>query len=239
MLRGWPPGSGPGSGGATAPCSSYRSTPPSGKRQRSAGQGCDQFSRPPAPGLPRGRPGASVTRSGPRPAWRPGASGGRGPPFRGAAAGLALTPQRAKSPPPSETPVEWDGGVPLRSPGPAASLRPLSGRKGASTGGHCGTGGHCRRRSYTRQLHRGPWAWAEQAAGRCNGRWGRGEGRGGCHLPPGGALRRLLGPPGPACRLKKPQRRRYGLLANTEDPTEMASLDSDEGTVFETRNLRW
>ncbi|KAM4858613.1 protein FAM174C [Urocitellus parryii] len=43
-----------------------------------------------------------------------------------------------------------------------------------------------------------------------------------------------------AFRLKKPQRRRYGLLANTEDPTEMASLDSgDEETVFETRNLRW
>ncbi|XP_005332239.2 protein FAM174C [Ictidomys tridecemlineatus] len=42
-----------------------------------------------------------------------------------------------------------------------------------------------------------------------------------------------------AFRLKKPQRRRYGLLANTEDPTEMASLDSgDEETVFETRNLR-
>ncbi|XP_036745819.2 protein FAM174C isoform X2 [Manis pentadactyla] len=40
-----------------------------------------------------------------------------------------------------------------------------------------------------------------------------------------------------AFRLKKPQRR-YGLLANTEDPAEMASLDSDEGTVFETRNLR-
>ncbi|XP_057565427.1 protein FAM174C [Hippopotamus amphibius kiboko] len=39
-------------------------------------------------------------------------------------------------------------------------------------------------------------------------------------------------------RLKKSQRRRYGLLANTEDPTEMASLDSDEETVFETRNLR-
>lgn len=38
--------------------------------------------------------------------------------------------------------------------------------------------------------------------------------------------------------LKKPQRRRYGLLANTEDPTEMASLDSDEETVFESRNLR-
>uniref|UniRef100_A0A2K5I1P4 Uncharacterized protein n=1 Tax=Colobus angolensis palliatus TaxID=336983 RepID=A0A2K5I1P4_COLAP len=42
-----------------------------------------------------------------------------------------------------------------------------------------------------------------------------------------------------AFRLKKPQRRRYGLLANTEDPTEMASLDSDEETVFESRNLRW
>ncbi|XP_007992781.1 protein FAM174C [Chlorocebus sabaeus] len=41
-----------------------------------------------------------------------------------------------------------------------------------------------------------------------------------------------------AFRLKKPQRRRYGLLANTEDPTEMASLDSDEETVFESRNLR-
>ncbi|XP_012291358.1 protein FAM174C [Aotus nancymaae] len=41
-------------------------------------------------------------------------------------------------------------------------------------------------------------------------------------------------------RLKKPQRRRYGLLANTEDPTETASLDSDEETVFESRsrNLR-
>ncbi|XP_008149043.2 protein FAM174C [Eptesicus fuscus] len=41
-----------------------------------------------------------------------------------------------------------------------------------------------------------------------------------------------------ALRLKKPQRRSYGLLANTEDPTDMASLDSDEETVFETRNLR-
>lgn len=41
-----------------------------------------------------------------------------------------------------------------------------------------------------------------------------------------------------AFRLKKPQRRRYGLLANTEDPTEMTSMDSDEETVFETRNLR-
>nr|KAF6347898.1 hypothetical protein mMyoMyo1_001736 [Myotis myotis] len=42
-----------------------------------------------------------------------------------------------------------------------------------------------------------------------------------------------------ACRLKKPQRRSYGLLANTEDPADVASLDSDEETVFETRNLRW
>ncbi|XP_066133764.1 protein FAM174C isoform X1 [Saccopteryx bilineata] len=42
-----------------------------------------------------------------------------------------------------------------------------------------------------------------------------------------------------AFRLKKPQRRNYGLLANTEDPTEMASLNSDEETVFETRHLKW
>ncbi|XP_027440760.1 protein FAM174C isoform X2 [Zalophus californianus] len=41
-----------------------------------------------------------------------------------------------------------------------------------------------------------------------------------------------------AFRLKKPQRRRYGLLANTDDATEMASLDSDEEIVFETRTLR-
>ncbi|KFO28902.1 Ephrin-A2 [Fukomys damarensis] len=39
--------------------------------------------------------------------------------------------------------------------------------------------------------------------------------------------------------LKKPQRRRYGLLANTEDLGDMASLDSDEETVFESRNPRW
>lgn len=44
---------------------------------------------------------------------------------------------------------------------------------------------------------------------------------------------------GTASRLKKVQRRRYGLLADTEDPTEMASLHSDEETIFETRNLRW
>nr|KAF6400460.1 hypothetical protein HJG63_001741 [Rousettus aegyptiacus] len=42
-----------------------------------------------------------------------------------------------------------------------------------------------------------------------------------------------------AFRLKKPQRRRYGLLANTDDLNEMASLNSDEETVFETGNLRW
>ncbi|XP_007952789.1 protein FAM174C [Orycteropus afer afer] len=42
-----------------------------------------------------------------------------------------------------------------------------------------------------------------------------------------------------AFRLKKPQRRRYGLLADADDSTEMASADSDEETVFETRSLRW
>lgn len=42
-----------------------------------------------------------------------------------------------------------------------------------------------------------------------------------------------------SCRLKKPQRKRYGLLTNTEEHEEMASLDSEEETVFETRNLRW
>ncbi|XP_005406037.1 PREDICTED: uncharacterized membrane protein C19orf24 homolog isoform X2 [Chinchilla lanigera] len=41
-----------------------------------------------------------------------------------------------------------------------------------------------------------------------------------------------------AFRLKKPQRRRYGLLANTEDPGDMASLDSEEETVFQSRILR-
>ncbi|KAM8765596.1 protein FAM174C isoform 2-T2 [Rhynchonycteris naso] len=41
-----------------------------------------------------------------------------------------------------------------------------------------------------------------------------------------------------AFRLKKPQRRNYGLLANTEDPAEMASLNSDEESIFETRHLR-
>ncbi|KAM6219482.1 protein FAM174C [Rhynchocyon petersi] len=42
-----------------------------------------------------------------------------------------------------------------------------------------------------------------------------------------------------AFRLKKPQRRRYGLLANSEDSAEMASQDSDEETVFQSKNLRW
>ncbi|XP_006876806.1 PREDICTED: uncharacterized membrane protein C19orf24 homolog [Chrysochloris asiatica] len=41
-----------------------------------------------------------------------------------------------------------------------------------------------------------------------------------------------------ALRVKKPQRRRYSLLANTEDSTEMAALESEEETVYETRNLR-
>ncbi|XP_052020625.1 protein FAM174C [Apodemus sylvaticus] len=41
-----------------------------------------------------------------------------------------------------------------------------------------------------------------------------------------------------AFRLKKPQRRRYGLLTNTEEHEEIDSQDSEEETVFETRNLR-
>ncbi|XP_001373903.3 protein FAM174C isoform X2 [Monodelphis domestica] len=41
-----------------------------------------------------------------------------------------------------------------------------------------------------------------------------------------------------AFRLKKPQRKKYGLLSNTDDHMEMASMESDEETVFETRNLR-
>nr|XP_047907939.1 protein FAM174C isoform X2 [Anser cygnoides] len=41
-----------------------------------------------------------------------------------------------------------------------------------------------------------------------------------------------------AVRLKKPQRKKYGLLSNYDENIEMASLDSDEETVFETRNLR-
>ncbi|XP_007431945.1 uncharacterized membrane protein C19orf24 homolog [Python bivittatus] len=39
-------------------------------------------------------------------------------------------------------------------------------------------------------------------------------------------------------RTRKPPRKKYGLLSNSEDPMEMASLESDEDTVFETRNLR-
>lgn len=57
--------------------------------------------------------------------------------------------------------------------------------------------------------------------------------------PRGDDMKQPLIVPGTASRLKKPQWRRYGLLTNTEDPTEMASLDSDEETVFGTRNLRW
>nr|XP_003461023.2 uncharacterized membrane protein C19orf24 homolog [Cavia porcellus] len=41
-----------------------------------------------------------------------------------------------------------------------------------------------------------------------------------------------------AFRLRKPQRRRYGLLANSEDPGDVASADSEEETVFESRSLR-
>lgn len=65
----------------------------------------------------------------------------------------------------------------------------------------------------------GSWTWGQQLHGE--------------------VVRESLSEPGPAFRLKKPQRRRYGLLANTEDPTETTSMDSDEETVFETRNLRW
>ncbi|XP_042335226.1 protein FAM174C [Sceloporus undulatus] len=43
---------------------------------------------------------------------------------------------------------------------------------------------------------------------------------------------------GRALRTRKPPRKKYGLLSNSEDPMEMASLESDEDTVFETRNLR-
>ncbi|XP_068775775.1 protein FAM174C [Struthio camelus] len=41
-----------------------------------------------------------------------------------------------------------------------------------------------------------------------------------------------------ALRLKKPQRKKYGLLSNYDENIEMASFDSDEDTVFETRNLK-
>ncbi|XP_005060169.1 PREDICTED: uncharacterized membrane protein C19orf24 homolog isoform X2 [Ficedula albicollis] len=39
-------------------------------------------------------------------------------------------------------------------------------------------------------------------------------------------------------RLKKPQRKKYGLLSSQDDTIELGSLDSDEDTVFESRNLR-
>ncbi|XP_057233530.1 protein FAM174C isoform X1 [Malurus melanocephalus] len=39
-------------------------------------------------------------------------------------------------------------------------------------------------------------------------------------------------------RLKKPQRKKYGLLSSHDENIELGSLDSDEETVFETRNLR-
>ncbi|XP_066192163.1 protein FAM174C isoform X2 [Sylvia atricapilla] len=39
-------------------------------------------------------------------------------------------------------------------------------------------------------------------------------------------------------RLKKPQRKKYGLLSSQDENIELGSLDSDEDTVFETRNLR-
>ncbi|XP_032938362.1 protein FAM174C isoform X2 [Catharus ustulatus] len=41
-----------------------------------------------------------------------------------------------------------------------------------------------------------------------------------------------------AFRLKKPQRKKYGLLSSQDDNIELGSLDSDEDTVFESRNLR-
>ncbi|XP_068029956.1 protein FAM174C isoform X1 [Anomalospiza imberbis] len=39
-------------------------------------------------------------------------------------------------------------------------------------------------------------------------------------------------------RLKKPQRKKYGLLSSQDETIELGSLDSDEDTVFESRNLR-
>ncbi|XP_068029957.1 protein FAM174C isoform X3 [Anomalospiza imberbis] len=41
-----------------------------------------------------------------------------------------------------------------------------------------------------------------------------------------------------AFRLKKPQRKKYGLLSSQDETIELGSLDSDEDTVFESRNLR-
>ncbi|KAJ6655182.1 hypothetical protein lerEdw1_005660 [Lerista edwardsae] len=39
-------------------------------------------------------------------------------------------------------------------------------------------------------------------------------------------------------RKRKPPRKKYGLLSNSEDNVEMASLESDEDTLFESRNMR-
>ncbi|XP_038595894.1 protein FAM174C [Tachyglossus aculeatus] len=41
-----------------------------------------------------------------------------------------------------------------------------------------------------------------------------------------------------ALRLKKPQKKKYGLLSNMDDTMELAFPDSDEDTILETRNLR-
>ncbi|XP_069502919.1 protein FAM174C [Ambystoma mexicanum] len=39
-------------------------------------------------------------------------------------------------------------------------------------------------------------------------------------------------------RLKKPERKKYGLLSNYDENMEMGSVDSDEDTVFESKMLR-
>ncbi|OXB78033.1 UNVERIFIED_CONTAM: hypothetical protein H355_013582 [Colinus virginianus] len=39
-------------------------------------------------------------------------------------------------------------------------------------------------------------------------------------------------------RWRKPQRKKYGLLPSYDERVEMASLDSDEDTVFETQSPR-
>ncbi|XP_065604869.1 protein FAM174C [Cyrtonyx montezumae] len=44
--------------------------------------------------------------------------------------------------------------------------------------------------------------------------------------------------PSAGFRWKKPQRKKYGLLPSYDERVEMASLDSDEDTVFETQNPR-
>ncbi|XP_063003015.1 protein FAM174C [Elgaria multicarinata webbii] len=43
---------------------------------------------------------------------------------------------------------------------------------------------------------------------------------------------------GRALRTRKPPRKKYGLLSNSDDHMEMGSVESDEDTVFETRRLR-